>query len=117
MTNATPTKLRSGDWGARIIGNTETGEIIQIWTRSGKTWLAEVVKVVWTGTDRDGRNVAIVATRSVDRPPRNNNTSYESYECDNCGSGRATRTATDSSGIRGRVCNGCYGPSYELSFG
>lgn len=70
MTNATatrtasPTKLRSGEWGARVNGTVREGDIVTITTRAGKTWDAEVVKVVWSG---DG--VAICATASLSRRP------------------------------------------------
>lgn len=37
--------------------------------------------------------------------------------CENCGSYRAGYTATDSSGITGRVCRSCsFKPQYELYF-
>lgn len=60
---ATPTKLRSGDWGAKVQGSVNQGDTIEITARSGKRWLAVVAKVVWSG---DG--VAIVATRSLGYP-------------------------------------------------
>jgi len=56
---ATPTKLRSGDWGARVQGRVATGDSITITTRSGKSWTATVSRVLWSG---DG--VAICATES-----------------------------------------------------
>jgi hypothetical protein len=61
MTIATPTKLRSGAWGARVQGSVAVGDRIQIRTKAGKTWTATVKKVVWSG---DG--IAIVATE--DKP-------------------------------------------------
>ncbi len=63
MTTATPTKLRSGDWGAKIHGTVAIGDEITITTRAGKSWQARVSRVVWT----DG-SVAICATTSPDRP-------------------------------------------------
>lgn len=59
MINATPTKLRSGDWGAKVQGRVRKGDSIQITTRAGKSWTATVAKVVWSGN-----GVAIVATQS-----------------------------------------------------
>lgn len=59
MTTATPTKLRNGEWGARVQGAVREGDEIQVTTKAGKTWTARVANVVWTG---DG--VAIVATES-----------------------------------------------------
>ena len=61
MTNASPTKLRSGNWGARVAGTVCTGEQIRITTRAGKSWAAVVDKIVWTGN-----GVSIVATSSTD---------------------------------------------------
>lgn len=63
MTNltATPIKLKSGDWGARVASaNVRAGDIVRIITRAGKSWDAEVVKVVWSGN-----GASICATRSI----------------------------------------------------
>lgn len=65
MLNATPTKLRSGAWGARVEGEPTVGDKVTITTRGGKSWEAEVSRVLWTG---DG--VALCATKSLDRPAR-----------------------------------------------
>jgi hypothetical protein len=62
---ASPTRLRDGTWGARVTGPAAEGDEITITARSGKTWQAEVVRVLWTG---DG--VAICSTASIDRPHR-----------------------------------------------
>lgn len=63
LTAATPTKLRSGAWGAKVTGTVTAGDTIRVTTRSGKSWDAVVAKVVWTNGE-----VAIVATESIDRP-------------------------------------------------
>lgn len=65
MTNlyipATPTKLRNGDWGARVHSATvRAGDIVRITTRAGKSWDAEVLKVIWRG-----EGTSICATRSI----------------------------------------------------
>lgn len=63
MYTATPTKLRSGAWGARVESEeVEKGDVVEITTRSGKTWSATVSAVVWSGN-----GVAIVATQSDGR--------------------------------------------------
>lgn len=59
MVAATPTKLRSGEWGAKVKGSVQVGDSIQITTKAGKTWTAVIKNVVWTGDD-----VSIVATES-----------------------------------------------------
>ncbi len=63
--NASPARLRDGSWGARVSSETVSlGDTVTITTRSGKSWTARVVRVLWTG---DG--VAICATES-DPPTR-----------------------------------------------
>jgi hypothetical protein len=76
-TTATPTKLRSGAWGAKVAGTVRAGETVTITTRGGKSWQARVSKVVWTG---DG--VSIVATESLDRPAA---TEPQRGRCSRCG--------------------------------
>jgi len=69
---ATPTKLRDGSWGARCSAGVEAGDTITITTRGGKTWQAEVVRVLWSGADKYGKGqISICATASLDdRPSR-----------------------------------------------
>lgn len=57
MTQASPTKLRDGSWGATVKGSVTPGEQITITARSGKSWTARVSRVIWRG---DG--MTIVAT-------------------------------------------------------
>ena len=59
---ASPTKLQTGAWGAKVAGAVEVGEIVEIRTAAGKTWQARVERVVWAGG-----GVSIVATASMDR--------------------------------------------------
>ena len=69
---ASPTKLRSGEWGAKVqTANVSEGDSIQITTRAGKSWTASVAKVVWRG-----EGVAIVATRSKPKTCTVNGRSY-----------------------------------------
>jgi hypothetical protein len=60
---ATPVKLRSGDWGARIPAAVADGDIITITTRAGKSWQARVTSVVW-----HGQGASICTTASLDLP-------------------------------------------------
>lgn len=76
MTTATPTKLRNGNWGAKVKGTVREGDSIQITTRAGKSWVASVSKVIWSG-----QGVSIVATGSAGSGSRKNN---RGRECD-CG--------------------------------
>lgn len=90
---ATPTKLRSGKWGARVKGRARAGDIITIRAKSGKTWKAKVTRVVWSG-----QGVTLVATEGLDR-----------------GSGRRSGRAT-SHRKEGRR-TGCYCGSREYETG
>jgi hypothetical protein len=65
---AHPTKLRNGSWGATVKTAThlDAGDSITITTKTGKTWTAEIAKVVWRGS-QEGLHVLIVATRSTPR--------------------------------------------------
>lgn len=86
MSNATPCKLKSGDWGARVSGPVSKGDTITITTKAGKSWTALVAHVVWS---KD--NTSIVATESAKRPqsatrghrPQRNR--YGKGRCRECG--------------------------------
>lgn len=95
---ATPTKLRSGEWGARVQAQCQPGDAIHVTTRSGKSWTARVAKVVWS---KDG--ISIVATESADRKP----SAGSARRCESCGSTRGVHNAYDLSGIGGLACGRC----------
>lgn len=79
LLKASPTKLRNGDWGAKVLGTVTEGDTVTITTRAGKSWDAKVTKVLWT---KDG--VAICATESLDRTPkrrRSNGCDCDCYDC------------------------------------
>ncbi len=59
--NASPTKLRSGSWGATVEGSVSVGDVVTITTRAGKSWDAKVSHIVWMGSGK-----SIVATQSLD---------------------------------------------------
>ena len=64
---ATPVKLRDGSWGARVPGKAQERQRITIRTKTGKSWEAQVVRVLWTGTDKGAAGtVSLCATRSID---------------------------------------------------
>jgi hypothetical protein len=88
MLTATPTKLRDGRWGARVVGSPRVGEEIEVRSASGKVWRAYVERLVWSGN-----GVALVATRSADGgPPRvRGRRRYEDDDaCDLCGRNKYT---------------------------
>lgn len=56
-----PAKLRDGTWGAHVNAQTAAaGDTVQIETKSGKRWTETVDRVIWTGTDSDGNECALV---------------------------------------------------------
>lgn len=62
MTQATPYKLKSGAWGAKVQGTVRAGDTVEITARSGKSWTATVDTVVWSGS-----GVSLVTTASKPR--------------------------------------------------
>jgi len=52
MIQASPIKLRSGGWGARVGStNVREGDTLLVTTRAGKSWPAVVTRIVWRGDD------------------------------------------------------------------
>lgn len=70
--NATWTKLRSGEWGARVIGRQpQRGDVLTVEKRNGETTAVVVQAIVWSGEDRDtGEPLAVCAVLSPSRPVR-----------------------------------------------
>ena len=73
-----PTRLNDDSWGVRVVGEATVGAAVQVRTRSGKTWLAEIEAVLWTGEDRTtGDKIALCRTvrdrkpSSDTQPPAN----------------------------------------------
>lgn len=65
---ATPTKLKSGAWGARVQANNmrvESGDTVTVRAKSGKSWTATISAIVWSGN-----GVYLCATQGSDRPAR-----------------------------------------------
>src|SRR3954465_11943238 len=74
---ATPAKLNSGAWGARVAGHqVAVGDEVSIAAQSGKAWTATVSRIVWKGPD-----VTLVATGEVA------NSHPLSGRCKGCGRG------------------------------
>lgn len=115
MIAATPTKLRSGAWGARTREPVSQGDTVTITTRAGKSWQARVTRVVWSGS-----GVSVCATESLDRPARRNGggRSRSGGVCAECEEPRRNLTeCRDSSGIVARCCPRCAALSpWERSF-
>lgn len=94
---ASPTKLRNGNWGARVQStNVAAGDTVTITTRNGKSWEATVIRVLWTGN-----GVAVCATESGPPSPR------RSYRMGS-GHGRAAQVTGYSSYCTDNEYCGCY---------
>lgn len=76
--SGTPTRLRDGDWGARIkvaplktrdeLKDDLEGATVTIRARSGKTWEARIGAVVWAGKDKySSGHIALVSLESERR--------------------------------------------------
>ena len=63
---ASYTKLRSGEWGARVLGDPpQAGDEITVTTKKGDKKQERVKIVIWTGQDRDtDQPVALCALES-----------------------------------------------------
>lgn len=100
---ASPAKLKSGEWGARVYSaHVSKGAQIQITAKSGKSWSATVSHVIWRG---DG--VALVATESKPRYYRRRQSGDRSFVVDGfefCG---------HPCPVSGRPCGPKYGPCHD----
>ena len=105
---ATPAKLRDGTWGCRVAGTPSPGDEVTIVARSGKSWMTRIERVVWQGDD-----VALCTTARASRSLGGDSHGM----CESCGEHRAVTTATDGSGIVGRVCRTCAADPMSVSFG
>jgi hypothetical protein len=82
---ASYTKLKSGDWGVRVVGEKpDVGATITVTKKDGTTKSATVEKVVWS--DADGRTHLVAV-----RPSGNGSTTAASRSgrnvCAECGKG------------------------------
>jgi hypothetical protein len=80
--DATPARLRDGSWGAWVAGTVTAGQSVTITTKSGKSWVATVTRVIWRG---DGITLVATGGLSRDRVPRGS-------RCPDCGSGECNKT-------------------------
>ena len=63
-----PAKLREGGWGAHINSDAvQPGDTVHLTTKAGKEWDSTVEKVVWTGTDSDGKPCALATLVGKDK--------------------------------------------------
>lgn len=53
MPIGSPSKLNDGSWGVRVNGHVDAGDVVEVRTRSGKTWESTIEAVLWSGNDRE----------------------------------------------------------------
>jgi len=64
-----PAKLREGGWGAHVNSDAvQPGDEVHLTTKAGKEWDSTVEKVVWTGTDSDGKPCSLCTLVGKDKP-------------------------------------------------
>lgn len=64
-----PTRLNDDSWGVRVAGEATEGAAVQVRTRGGKTWMAEIEAVLWTGEDRNTGDKISLCRTVRDRKP------------------------------------------------
>ena len=48
LIEASPCKLRNGNWGCKTAEPVSVGDTVRIVTRANKQWRAEITQIVWT---------------------------------------------------------------------
>ncbi|WP_147418158.1 hypothetical protein [Salinisphaera sp. Q1T1-3] len=62
LLEASPCKLRNGNWGCKTDAPVQVGDTVRIVTRANKQWQARITQVVWTDD-----TVCICETESLDK--------------------------------------------------
>ncbi len=62
--NATFTKLKSGEWGIRVVGTAKAGQTVTVTKKDGTSESKTVGKVIWTGNGVSLCTVAQAQTAS-----------------------------------------------------
>lgn len=94
--NATFTKLRNGNWGARVNGSPCPGQTLTISRRDGSTVTKTVDKVIWSGQ-------GVTLCSLEDERPSSSNRGHRSG-CRECGG--PIRHAAHHRAMGG-LCGGC----------
>lgn len=89
--DATPTKLPSGDWGAKVNGTVKVGDVVTVTTRAGKSWEAAISRVLehaggvsicaTTSRSQDSRGYGHIQARGTVAPHRRRCPTCGSREC------------------------------------
>lgn len=102
--NASPIKLRNGDWGARVDGRPAPGNTLTIRAKSGKTWESVVESVVWTG---DGVSIVSLRRRDDYVPAQRNSRGYVTDR------GHHRGYCGYPCPVTGKICNPKNGPCHD----
>lgn len=83
---ATYTKLKSGNWGIRVVGSVRDGQSITVTKKSGETKTETVSRVVWSG---NGITLAAIAdsrgSYTGSRSRYSSHSDYiDSHRCSSC---------------------------------
>jgi hypothetical protein len=82
---ATYTKLRSGEWGVRVLGSARDGQTVGVVKKSGERKTETIARVLWSGRDsRTGEQVALCAIRRASSSLGSRHRAGD-YECRACG--------------------------------
>lgn len=82
----TYTKLQNGNWGLRIQGSAQAGQMIAVVKKSGESKKEQVGKIVWTG---NGVTLATIAAASR-QSYSSRREAREDQECELCGKNKYT---------------------------
>lgn len=92
------TKLRSGDWGARVVGPAPSrGATLTVTRKDGSRDTVTVATVVWTGRDDVGRTLSLCAIERTECPA-------------------SRRPATPASPRSSGRCRECGGPLVSVAY-
>jgi len=91
------TKLKDGNWGVRISGIAQAGNIVSVRTKAGDTKQEMIDKVLWTGPDRSGDTVSLCTVSQRSRDSGGGKECVTGGNCSSFGDGR---------GCGGRDCDG-----------
>jgi hypothetical protein len=86
---ATYTRLRSGEWGIRIVGGQpQPGAVVAVGRRDGTVVHETIGRILWTGPGRDGETVTLATIPHRERrrsSGRGRRYAGGRYECEECG--------------------------------
>lgn len=111
MLHGSPTRLKDGSWGARVVGRAKKGDLVEIKTMGGKRFTKVIERVLWHGKDGyTGQMVSLCSLGDHSANPQGGGGSPRMSQtfCSNCErEARRLVPCVDSSGLRGMCCPSC----------